>query len=66
MAKALYPKFQVQRTDGRVKEGAEYFVLDLANDPYARTAMAVYAEACKYDEPELSRDLYEWLERLDG
>lgn len=67
----LYGKYQVSRWDGRDRPGhdkdnAEYFVLDLANDPYARTAMAVYAEECRYDEPELSRDLYEWLERLDG
>lgn len=67
----LFHKFRVERVDGRDrpggdKEGAFYFVLDVANDPYARTALVAYAEACKYDENELAQDLLGLVEKYDG
>lgn len=62
----LYRKFTVQRTDGRDapggdREGAEYFVLDLTNDPFAKAAIAAYIEACASDGgyDELVADLSE-------
>ena len=62
MTDRLYPKFQVKRTDGRDepggdKEGARYFVLDYANDPKARIALAAYADAVADTEPGLAADL---------
>lgn len=58
----LYPKFNVSRTDGRdapgeKHHGAEYFVLDLNDDPHAIPALAAYAESCKTDYPALATDL---------
>lgn len=52
----------VWRVDGRDlpggdKAGAAYFVLDYANDPYARAALAAYADACEQDRPGLAGDL---------
>lgn len=64
----LYNKFHVCRLDGRDqpggdKENANYFVLDIANDPYAWAALGEYAYLCRRVYPELSKDLYELLER---
>lgn len=58
----LIEKFHVSRTDGRDKPGgdksdAEYFVLDTAHDPFARFALAAYAEACERELPGLAADL---------
>jgi len=58
----LIKKFHVSRTDGRDKPGgdrsdAEYFVLDTAYDPFARVALAAYAEACESELPGLAADL---------
>jgi len=69
--RGLYEKYKVERTDGRDAPGgdkanARYFVLDLANDPYAISAMICYANNAKFDHPELAKDLFELLEELDG
>lgn len=58
----LHSKFHVQRVDGRDRPGgdkadAAYFVLDYAHDPYARPALAAYADACESDLPGLAADL---------
>jgi len=42
----LIPKYWVERTDGKVKENAQYFVLDLANDPGAVPAIKAYINWC--------------------
>lgn len=60
--KGIYHKFSVSRVDGRDKpggdkQGAEYFVLDMAHDPHARAALLAYAVSCRRDYPALSRDL---------
>ena len=66
----LIGKYMVRRVDGRDRPGGDkanavYFVLDIANDPYARSALAQYARSCQYDEHELSEDLYALLEEYD-
>lgn len=66
----LFKKFNVSRVDGRDrpggdKENAFYFVLDIANDPFARDALATYAYNCQYSNKELSENLYVLLERYD-
>lgn len=58
----LYPKFNVSRTDGGDQlggkhHGAEYFVLDLSDDPFAIPAAVAYAAACRADYPVLAADL---------
>lgn len=60
----LRTKFHVERLDGRDQPGgdkadARYFVLDYVHDPYARTALAAYADACEADLPGLAADLRE-------
>ena len=62
----IYGKFNVSRTDGRDqpggdKEDAQYFVLDLTHDPYAREAMMFYAFKCVDEFPELAADIWRQL-----
>lgn len=58
----LFQKFNVSRTDGgdqpgEKHHGAEYFVLDLSDDPFAIPAVVAYAAACRADYPALAADL---------
>lgn len=58
----IFHKFDVRRTDGRdapgeKHHGADYFVLDLSDDPFAAPAAAAYAQACAAEYPLLARDL---------
>jgi hypothetical protein len=58
----LFPKFNVSRVDGRDQpgekhHGADYFVLDLTDDPHAIPALTAYAESCAADYPQLAADL---------
>lgn len=63
----LYRKFVVTRTDGKDlpgndHEGAEYFVLDMVYDPFAKDALLAYADACEQKYPELAKDLRDRFE----
>lgn len=58
----LYQKFNVSRRDGRDLPGgdrsnAAYFVLDVANDPYALPALKAYADSCRATLPLLADQL---------
>ena len=58
----LFQKFNVSRVDGSDQpgekhHGAEYFVLDLTDDPFAIPAAVAYAAACRADYPALAADL---------
>ena len=60
--RGFYDKFRVERTDGKSApnekhEGCEYFVLDLAHDPFALPALQAYADACREEYPFLGADL---------
>jgi hypothetical protein len=57
--KGLYNKYEVQRLHDQVgkHDQCEYFVLDLKHDPFAKTALAVYAVQCKDKYPALYEDL---------
>lgn len=64
----LTEKFHVRRVDGRDMPGgdkadARYFVLDYVHDPYARSAVAAYADKCEPTLPELASDLRAALAR---
>ena len=69
--KGLYPKFRIERTDGRDAKGekhenCEYFVLDATHDPRALKALRTYAADCQISEPvapELASDLQEMIQR---
>jgi hypothetical protein len=57
-----YEKYNVSRKDGRDapggdREGADYFTLDLTNDPYALVALKAYVNASKDELPALAQDL---------
>ena len=67
----LLPKFLVNRVDGRDqsggdREGADYFVLDLTFDPYAKAALEVYMDSCAAKYPALAADLRKKLETPEG
>ena len=62
--RGLYAKYYVERRDGHSHPGGkhwhcEHFVLDLHCDPYALLALAVYADACEDEYPQLAADLRE-------
>lgn len=64
--RGVYRKFKVTRADGssrkgRKHHGCQYFVLDLAHDPFCRAALRAYAKACRRTHPELARDIRESL-----
>lgn len=61
-AKGLYNKFHVERADGKSEpgekhHGCEYFVLDLACDPFALPALRTYANRCEEEYPQLAADI---------
>ena len=61
--RGLYGKYRVERVndmDGK-HDGCRYFVLDPQHDPYAIDALAAYADACRYTNPNLSADIQEWI-----
>lgn len=71
MTDGMYAKFDTRRLDGRDQPGgdkdrAQYFVLDYAQDPYARPALYAYADACETELPQLAADLRAELERTEG
>lgn len=68
-ARGLYPKFDVQRLDGKGRAGqahyrCEYLVLDLTHDKHAIAAILAYATACEYENPLLALDLRAKAARL--
>lgn len=57
----VYFKFLVERTDGKSAPGekhfgCQYFVLDCDHDPYAKSALLAYADACQGKFPKLAED----------
>lgn len=61
----LYRKFQVTRLVGETKPTAEYFVLDVHGDPWAREAVKAYAQAALRDGVrQLGDEILEGLDRL--
>ena len=58
----VYRKFEVRRTDGRDGPGgdrqdAEYFVLDVVHDKFAKAALLSYSYACRTEYPKLAEDM---------
>lgn len=58
----LYDKFNVDRRDGRDRKygdrlNADYFVLDLTYDKFAKIALEAYIKACEAEYPQLAADL---------
>jgi len=62
MTKGLYGKYKIEKTDGTpIDPKAQYFVLRLDTDPYARRALRKYIGYMHEVNPELARDLKHWL-----
>jgi hypothetical protein len=62
--KGLQPrKYDVLRSDGTRVDG-DYFVLRPGRDPHARKALRAYANSVGADDPDLARDLFDWLDSL--
>ncbi len=62
MELGLYGKYIVARADGSMDNpNAQYFVLRIDTDPYARPALVAYADACEKEYPKLARDLRQSL-----
>lgn len=61
MAKGLYRKYIVRRTDDPAGLGkhcdCDYFVLDMTHDKFAIPAITAYANSCADDYPLLAEDL---------
>jgi hypothetical protein len=64
--KGIYGKYVIQKADGSpVDPHAVYFTLRLDTDEWARRAMREYAVACGEEQPELARDIWRVLSRLE-
>lgn len=63
--RGLHRKYDVIKSDGTVVDG-DYFVLRPGRDPHAAAALRAYANSVGADNPELARDLFSWLETLEG
>jgi len=64
--KGLYKKYNITKTDGMpVDQEAEYFVLRLDTDRYARTAAKSYARACRFEDRQLALDLLAIIRRIE-
>jgi hypothetical protein len=50
-----YGKYRAEKLNG--KPVGRSFVLDYDTDPYARVALAAYADSCEADHPQLAADL---------
>jgi len=63
----LYSKYIIQKSDGTpVDPKAEYIVLRIDTDKYARMAVRYYANRLLIDNPQLSEDIrkrcdYYWM-----
>ena len=67
MKEGLYSKYIIQKSDGTLVDvKAEYIVLRIDTDKYARMAVRYYANRLLIDDPQLSEDLrkrcdYYWM-----
>lgn len=57
--RGLYRKYDVKRLGGTPgkHDTCEYFVLDLAHDGHAMTALRAYANSCRIEFPDLAADI---------
>lgn len=65
MTKGIHRKYNVTRTDGTHADCA-YFVLDLACDEHAITALIAYRDAVKKTKPQLAKDLTAIIEAYEN
>jgi len=66
----LYNKYTVDRisdvpADESKHKDCRYFVLDPQHDEAAKHALGEYAYEVRATHPELSRDIYDWLDKLE-
>jgi len=66
MAGLIINKYRIEKTDGTpIDDDAEYFVLRIDNDPYAREALREYARCIEHINPSAWRELREWADRCE-
>jgi len=64
--KGLFKKYIITKTNGRIIDSnADYFVLRLDTDKFARSAMRFYAMAIQQDNPILSKEILEKCNQYD-
>jgi hypothetical protein len=64
--KGIYGKYIIQKADGTpVDPHAVYFTLRLDTDEWARRAMKEYAIACGEEQPELAKDIWRLLSKIE-
>ena len=61
---ARYEVKKINDPEGKHDE-CGYFVLDPQHDPFAASALRTYAEEVSNVRPELTKDINDWLRRLD-
>lgn len=62
MTKGLYGKYKIEKADGTpINPQAQYFILRLDTDPYARRAVRTYIKYMHTVNPQLASDLKHWL-----
>ena len=58
-------KYKIEKTDGSpTAPEAQYFVLRLDTDEHARKAVQCYADSVKDENPKLSIQLRQWVNRI--
>lgn len=63
-SKGLYGKYKIEKADGTpIDPKAQYFILRLDTDPYARRALRKYIRYMHEVNPKLATDLKKWLEQ---
>ena len=61
-AKGLYKKYIIAKSSGEsIDPAAQYFVLRIDTDVWARRALRCYARFISESNPVLARELHEWL-----
>ena len=62
----LYNKYIIQKADGTpIDPNADYFVLRLDTDKFAREALRFYASVIRQDNPYLAEELIEKCNQYD-
>lgn len=64
--KGYYNKYIIKKADGSpVDSNADYFVLRMDTDLYARKALRTYADSIREENPILSKDIITKLHRYE-
>ena len=62
----LYNKYLVNKNNGNTDPEADYFVMRVDSDDYARQAVLFYAQLVEKVNPALAKDLRNRVEKYEG